>query len=112
MLADGTVVSNSTIEDAVIGVRTHIRGATIKRALIMGADKSADRATSPGAPPIGIGEGTIIADAIIDKNARIGRNVRILNEAGHVNADGDGWAIRDGIVVVPKDAVIQDGTVI
>ncbi len=66
----------------------------------------------PGEPPIGVGEGCEISNAIIDKNARIGRNVRICNEAGVEEADGDGWAIRDGIVVVEKNGVVPDGTVI
>ncbi|MFT5434815.1 MAG: glucose-1-phosphate adenylyltransferase, partial [Myxococcota bacterium] len=113
MLADGTLITSSIVEDSVIGVRTTIRGATIKRTLIMGADSRVDRsAPSSDIPPVGIGEGTIVHDAIIDKNARIGRNVRILNEAKLVEAVGDGWAIRDGIVVIPKDAIIPDNTVI
>ena len=70
----------------------------------------ADRLQS--APPLGIGEGTVIERAIVDKNARIGRNVRLVNSKGLDEADGDGWAIRDGIVVVVKNAVIPDGTVI
>jgi glucose-1-phosphate adenylyltransferase len=65
-----------------------------------------------GSPPIGIGEGSLIQDAIIDKNARIGRNVVIMNNIGVADADGSGWAIRDGIVVVTKNAVIPDGTAI
>jgi glucose-1-phosphate adenylyltransferase len=59
---------------------------------------------------VGIGEGTEIENAIIDKNARIGRGVRIVNVGGRTEADGDGWSIRDGIVVVPKNATIPDGT--
>jgi glucose-1-phosphate adenylyltransferase len=61
---------------------------------------------------VGVGEGSEVRDAIIDKNARIGRGVRILNEARVQEADGDGWAIREGVVVVPKNSVIPDGTVI
>ncbi len=67
-----------------------------------------------GLPRVGIGEGTFIKRAIIDKNARIGKNARLLNEAGVAEADGPGGAyfIRDGIIIVPKSAVIPDGTVI
>ena len=54
----------------------------------------------------------MISNAIIDKNARIGRGVRILNSAGLQEAEGDGWVIRDGIVVVPKNSIIPDGTAI
>jgi glucose-1-phosphate adenylyltransferase len=67
-----------------------------------------------GLPRVGIGEGTIIRRAIIDKNARIGSNARLLNEAGTTAADGPNgsYFIRDGIIIVPKSAVISDGTVI
>jgi glucose-1-phosphate adenylyltransferase len=110
MLGEGSRIVDSQVEDAVIGLRSDIRGATIKRALIMGVDSHYPG--FPGAPPVGIGEGSEIRDAIIDKNARIGRGVRILNEAGVQDADGEGWAIREGIVVVPKNSVIPDGTMI
>ena len=61
---------------------------------------------------MGLGEGALIQDAIIDKNARIGRNVRITNKDGVNEAEGPGWAIREGIVVITKNAVIPDGAVI
>jgi glucose-1-phosphate adenylyltransferase len=65
-------------------------------------------------PRVGIGEGTVINRAIIDKNARIGSNVRLLNEAKLINADGDdgSYYIRDGIIIVPKNALVKDGTVV
>ncbi len=109
MLGDGALVESSTVEESIIGVRGRVRGATIKRCLMMGAD-----ATSPdagrGAPPVGIGEGTYIERAIIDKNARIGRNVRIVNQSCIDELVTPQWTIRDGIVVIPKNAVIPDGT--
>jgi glucose-1-phosphate adenylyltransferase len=111
LLADGSRVLDSRMEDSVIGLRANINGAELKRALIMGVDTYYPEAFE-GAPPVGIGKGSVIRNAIIDKNARIGRDVRILNEAGIEEADGDGWAIRDGIVVIPKNGVITDGTVI
>jgi glucose-1-phosphate adenylyltransferase len=110
VLGEGSRISDSTIEDAVIGLRSDIRGARITRALIMGVDSNYP--DFPGAPPVGIGEGSEVRNAIVDKNARIGRGVRILNEAGVQEADGEGWAIREGVVVVPKNSVIPDGTVI
>ena len=61
---------------------------------------------------MGIGGDSVIERAIVDKNARVGRGVRILNEAGVQEADGDGYYIRDGIVIVPKGGVVHDGTVI
>jgi glucose-1-phosphate adenylyltransferase len=111
MLADGTLIEHCTIEDSVIGLRAPIRGASIRRALIMGVDSHYPEAYE-GAPEVGIGEGTEVCNAIIDKNPRIGRNVRIVNADNVQFADGDGWAIRDGIVVIPKNAIIPDNTVI
>ncbi len=110
VLGEGSRIADSTIEDAVIGLRSDIRGAKITRTLIMGLDSNYP--DFPNAPPVGVGEGSEVRDAIIDKNARIGRGVRILNEAGVQEADGEGWAIREGVVVVPKNSVIPDGTVI
>jgi glucose-1-phosphate adenylyltransferase len=106
------------VERSVIGIRSRIgRGARVQESLVLGADlyETLDemaRATARGVPPVGIGEDTVVRRAIIDKNARIGRGVRITNEAGASELDGDGYFIRDGIVIVAKDAVIPDGTVI
>jgi len=102
----------------VIGVRSRIAaGARIKNSLILGADEYEtafeDR---PGVgdqrPPLGIGENVWIENAIIDKNARIGRNVKIQNARGLVDHDGDGFFVREGIVIVPKGGVIAADTVI
>jgi glucose-1-phosphate adenylyltransferase len=111
VLSEGTRISDSTIEDSIIGVRMIIRQSVVKRSLVMGVDPVVPE-VRPGAPPPGIGHGSHIERAIIDKNARIGRNVKIVNENGVMEGEGDGWAIRDGIVVVVKNAVIPDGTVI
>jgi glucose-1-phosphate adenylyltransferase len=111
LLGDGSRVLDSQVEDAVIGLRSEVRGATIRRALIMGVDNYYPDAPV-GSPPVGIGVGSEITNAIIDKNARIGAGVRIVNENRVEHADGDGWAIREGIVVIPKNGVVADGTVI
>ena len=111
LLGDGSRVVNSTVENAVLGLRSVASGATIRRTLVMGVDGHYPQAP-PGSPPVGIGENTEIENAIIDKNARIGRDVHLVNSGGVQEADGDGWAIRDGIVVVPKNSIIADGTVI
>jgi glucose-1-phosphate adenylyltransferase len=86
---------------------------------IMGADyyqtfEDMRQDVTKGIPRLGIGEGSVIKRAIIDKNARIGSNTRLLNEAGVAVADSPDKAyyIRDGIIIIPKNAVIQDGTVI
>jgi glucose-1-phosphate adenylyltransferase len=86
-----------------------VRGATIKRCLMMGADANYPDA-GRGAPPVGVGEGTYIENAIIDKNARIGRKVRIVNRTGIDELVTPQWTIRDGIVVIPKNGIIPDGT--
>jgi glucose-1-phosphate adenylyltransferase len=113
--SDGTRISDSLIEDSIIGINTVIRNATVRRSLIMGVDgpgPEEPHAAPAGAPPIGIGHGTLIEGAIVDKNTRIGANVRVVNERGVNEDEGEGWAIRDGIVVISKNAIIPDGTVI
>jgi glucose-1-phosphate adenylyltransferase len=111
VLAGGAIVSDCNVENSVIGIRTVLRDSTVRASLIMGADPFHEDAP-PGAPPIGIGEGSLIEKAIIDKNVRIGRGVKIVNEGAVQEAEGDGYVIRDGIVVVPRNTVIPDGTVI
>jgi glucose-1-phosphate adenylyltransferase len=111
ILSEGAVVVDSMIEDSIVGVRAAMRQATVRRSLVMGADPYPPD-PPPGAPPLGIGEGTLIQDAIVDKNARIGRNVRIVNKRAVAEADGPGWMIRDGIPCVLKNAVIPDDTTI
>lgn len=111
VLAGGAIIDDSSIEESVIGIRTCMCKATVRRSLIMGAEDEPPPGP-PGAPPVGIGEGSLISNAIVDLNARIGRNVRIVNKAGVHEQNGDGWEIHDGIVVVRKNAVIPDGTTI
>jgi glucose-1-phosphate adenylyltransferase len=111
ILADGSVLVDSTFEESVIGIRSVVRQSVIRRSLVMGADPYPPD-EEPDAPPVGIGEGSVIEKAIVDKNARIGRNVRIVNEKEVREAEGPNWAIREGIVVIPKNAIIPDGTTI
>jgi glucose-1-phosphate adenylyltransferase len=118
LLADGCRVNQAQICNAVIGLRSLISPKVQLRAsIVMGADyyeTEADRAENKrlGRPDIGIGESTVIEGAIIDKNARIGRNVRIRHLADRPDSETDNWAARDGLVVIPKDAAIADDTVI
>jgi glucose-1-phosphate adenylyltransferase len=118
LISEGSILVEAEVERCVIGIRSRIaRGAKLTESLVCGADyyetlEELQQASGRGVPPIGIGTETVIHKAIIDKNARIGRGVKILNEAGVENADGDGYYIRDGIVLVPKNGVIPDGTVI
>jgi glucose-1-phosphate adenylyltransferase len=118
LISEGCILHGATIDRAVIGIRSRIgTAARIRDSLLIGADeyetldemKATERR---GVPPIGIGSESIIENAIIDKNARIGRGVRIVNEAGAKEKDGDGFFIREGLVIVPKNGVVPDGTVI
>jgi glucose-1-phosphate adenylyltransferase len=120
IIGDGSIIIGAKVNNSVVGVRSRIsKGVQMDSAYMMGADyyQTFDDMRSDvakGLPRVGIGEGTQIRRAIIDKNARIGKNARLLNEAGVVEADGPGGAyfIRDSIIIVPKNAVIADGTVI
>src|SRR5262245_18463616 len=112
IVSDGCIISDAHIERSVIGVRSIIRsGATIRNSVIMGGDyfEAAAPKQTPDLPPIGIGRNCVIDRAIIDKNARIGDGVVITPEGKEANLDANNYFIRDGIVVVPKDAVIPAG---
>jgi glucose-1-phosphate adenylyltransferase len=120
LISDGCVIGkNSLIENSVIGVRAQIAENTvIRNSYIMGADsyespKQIAANVRSNRPDIGIGAGSVIENAIVDKNARIGKNVRILNEAGTVDSeDSPLYVIRDKIVVIPKFTILPDGLVI
>lgn len=113
VIADGCIITQANIERAVIGIRSVIEtGTTIRNCVLMGADFYQDEDPHPisGRPPIGIGAHCVIEGAIIDKNARIGSDVVISPAGKPENLDGDNFYIRDGVVVVPKNAVIPSGT--
>ncbi len=115
LLADGCVVEGAEIHRAIVGVRSIIGDdVVIRDTIIMGADYYAgeERRPVPGAPPMGIGRGARISGAIIDKNARIGDGVRIEPFPRGTDHDEENWSVKDGIVVVPKSAVLPSGTVI
>ena len=117
LVSDGCVVEQgAVIENSVIGLRCRIgRNVVIRNSVILGNDfyESSDEIsanTSRGIPLIGIGEGSIIEGAIVDKNVRIGRRTRIVNDHGwEESADSDRFTVRDGVAVVPKDAMVPDG---
>ncbi len=111
-VAEGAEIDGCTLDHAVIGIGTRAHGVTIRNSYVMGADTKLWNDVERQPVPIGIGEGSVVEGAIIDRNARIGRNVRIVNHDGREEADGPGWAIRDGIVVVARNAVLPDDTVI
>ena len=116
IVGDGCIISDAHIERTVIGIRSIIEtGATIRNSVIMGADFYEDEATevfqdTGPRPPIGIGRNSVIDRAIIDKNARIGESVVITPDGKAPNVDSTNYFIRDGVVVIPKNAVIPDGT--
>jgi glucose-1-phosphate adenylyltransferase len=118
LIAEGSILVGAEVERSVIGIRSRIgRGAQVRESLVLGADyyetlEQIQASAGRGVPPVGIGSESVIHRAIIDKNARVGAGVRILNEAGEAEKDGPGYYIRDGIVIVPKDGVVPDGTVI
>ena len=118
LVSEGCILMGAEIERSVVGIRSRIgEGTSLRSTLVLGADyyeslEEIAAAQARGVPPVGIGEKTVIEHAIVDKNARIGRGVRILNEAGVKEANGPGYYIREGIVIVPKNGVIADGTVI
>jgi glucose-1-phosphate adenylyltransferase len=118
LISEGCIVLASEIERSVVGIRSRIGvGAQLRNSLMLGADyyetlEELEQAKQGGVPPVGVGDGSVIDGAILDKNVRIGRDVRILNEAKVQEADGHGYYIRDGVVLVPKNGVLPDGTVI
>jgi glucose-1-phosphate adenylyltransferase len=120
IFSDGCIINGAKINRSVIGLRSRIaEGSQLDSAYMMGADyyqtlEEMSRDVTNNYPRIGVGANTIITRAIIDKNARIGSGVRLVNEAKALEADGpDGsYFIRDGIIIVPKNAVIIDGTVV
>lgn len=115
LLSDGCIVDKAEIEDSLIGVRSVIGcDCTIKKTYIMGADyyeTEQDRAANRAAerPHFGIGSGSHIENAIIDKNARVGKNVILSNREGHTTYDDGIVVIRQGITVVPRGTVLPDG---
>ena len=117
LIADGChIEAGAVIEDSVIGVRCRIgRNAVIRKSVLMGADffqtpEEIAADCRAGRPPVGVGDDARIEGAIVDKNCRIGRNARVLNESGVDSSPDLGQAmICDGIVVIPKEAELPAG---
>ncbi|TWI85722.1 glucose-1-phosphate adenylyltransferase [Lacibacter cauensis] len=118
IIAEGSIILASRVENSVIGIRTRIgHGTTVVSSYIMGGDyfetlEEMKHAADRGIPKIGIGERCYIKNTIIDKNCRIGNDVRI-NGGHHLpNTDHSLYTVKDGIVVVKKGAILPDGFVI
>jgi glucose-1-phosphate adenylyltransferase len=119
LVSDGCVVhSGTSVTRCILGVRTRIgHNSAVRNTVIMGADRfetDAERTDNRrrGVPDMIVGNGCLIENAILDKDCRIGNNVRIVNGKGLENDDGKNYVIRDGIVVIPKGAVVLDDTMI
>ena len=118
VVAEGCRLYDADIEECVIGLRSMVRpGARLRQVVMMGADfyeDEDDKAENRrlGRPHVGIGENARIERAIIDKNARIGQGVVIRSHEGEADREEEQYPIRDGIVVIPKNTVIPDGTTI
>ncbi len=121
VVSDGCVIGGgSHIERCMIGVRSRIgANCKLRDTVIIGADKfetDAQRAANraAGRPDLNVGDGAEIANAILDKDCRIGRGAKLLNATGVQEADGPGgsYHIRDGVICVPRGAIIPDGAVI
>jgi len=112
IVAEGCYLDRCAISSSVVGIRTRISpGASITRSVLLGADFY-EEDTAANAIPLGIGRDVILDRVIVDKNARIGDGVRLVNESRVQHADGDGYHIRNGVIIVPKGARLGAGVVI
>ena len=119
IIGEGCILKECRISHSVLGIRTRVeKDCVIEDSLLMGSDFSEpygeDQSSDRGKIPLGIGAGTTIRRAIVDKNARIGSNVLIVNKdrIEEANRESEGFYIRSGIVVILKNATIANGTVI
>jgi glucose-1-phosphate adenylyltransferase len=111
-MAEGCRIQKAEITHSVVGVRSMIAAGTkVKDSVLLGADYyTADLLPDPSLPPIGIGSNCHIESTIIDKNARLGANVVIRPFPLEAEMAAENWVVQDGIVVIPKDAILPDGT--
>jgi glucose-1-phosphate adenylyltransferase len=118
MISEGCILNGVYARNSIVGLRSRIdAGAKIENSIIMGADffesfEEIKQNVGRGKPHVGIGENSILRRAIVDKNARIGKNVQLVNRHNVETRDGEGgcYFIREGIIIVPKNAMIPDGT--
>ena len=113
IVGEGCSLHECQISDSVVGVRGVVAtGARVERSVLLGADFY-EHGEPPGdLPALGVGRDVVLDRVIIDKNARIGAGARLVNEKNIDHADGDGYFIRGGIIVVPKNGVIRPGVVV
>ncbi|MEO6212440.1 MAG: glucose-1-phosphate adenylyltransferase [Vicinamibacterales bacterium] len=112
IVADGCFLDDCEISNSVVGIRTHVdAGSKITRSVLLGADAYEEDAIE-GRLTLGVGRDVVLDRVIVDKNARIGDGARLTNLAQVEHADGDGYCIRNGIIIVPKGGLVQAGTVV
>ena len=116
VISEGCYLGKCTVEESIIGIRTHVlEGTEIRRSVLLGADYYEADEVAPARgdrPRLGVGRNVVLDKVIVDKNARVGEGSRLVNEKGLDHFDGDGFYIRNGVIIVPKDGVIKPGTVI
>ena len=118
VVAEGSILLGSIIENSIIGIRSFIEtGTLLQRSIIMGnmnyetlEERSENQKNNR--PNLGIGNNCIIRNAIVDMNCKIGNNVQLINKDNKQHDDGENYAIREGIIVIPKGSVITDNTII
>ena len=112
MVAEGCALDSCHVDRAVVGIRTQVRpGARITNSVLLGADYYS-RDQDESSVPLGIGRDVVLDRVIVDKNARVGDGARLVNSAGVQEADGNGYFIREGIIIVPKGATVAPGTIV
>jgi len=112
IIAEGCFLDRCRVSDSIVGLRTHVQpGSRITRSVLLGADVYEDGAPQRAAA-LGIGRDCVLDRVIVDKNARIGDGARLVNENRVDHADGHGYYIRGGIIVVPKGSTIAPETVV
>jgi glucose-1-phosphate adenylyltransferase len=113
LVSEGSYIEHASVSDSVVGIRSIIRtGSRIRRSVLLGADyyeHDDDGAAPPDGVGLGIGRNVELDRVIVDKNARIGDGARLVNSGRVSHADGTGYYIRNGIIIVPKDATIPAG---
>ena len=118
VISEGSIIESATIKHSVIGLRSRIgEKSTIEDTIIIGSDYYQSLADilserQKGRPIMGVGRNCLIRKAILDKNVKIGDNVKIVNEKKINRFEGENFSIKDGIVIVHKNATIEPGTVI
>lgn len=120
MVSEGCILHGVTAKNSILGLRSRIdKGTKIEDSILMGADyfeaiEDIRSNLERRVPHVGIGENTVIRRSIIDKNVRIGSNVQLINKHNIENKDDENGAyyIRDRIIIIPKNSVIPDGTII